>query len=46
MKVKKEKKSKQGKRIHGNKGIFWEKKGCVYINKGTMYREEIGSWGR
>jgi len=23
-----------------------KKEGCVYINKGTRYRKQIGSWGR
>jgi hypothetical protein len=46
-KVTKEKRSRQGKRIQGSKGIFLGKReGCVYINKGTRYREQIGSWGR
>jgi hypothetical protein len=47
MKVTKEKKSRQGKRIQGSKGNFVGKReGCVYINKGTRYREQIGCWGR
>jgi len=47
MKVTKEKKSRQGKRIQGSKISFLGKReGCVYINKGTRYREKIGCWGR
>jgi hypothetical protein len=46
-KVTKEKRSRQGKRIQGSKGIYLGKReGCVYINKGTRYREQIGSWGK
>jgi hypothetical protein len=31
----------------GARECFWAKrKECVYINKGTRYREQIGSWGR
>ncbi len=41
------KKSRQGKRIHGRRELFLGKReGCVYINKGTKYTEQIGSWGR
>jgi hypothetical protein len=45
MKVIEEKRNRQGKRIHGSKGIFLGKReGCLYINKGTRYRKQIGSW--
>jgi hypothetical protein len=42
---KKEACNRQGKRIHGSKGILLGKReGCVYINKGIRYRKQIGSW--
>jgi hypothetical protein len=35
------------KGYRGQREFFWGKReGCVYINKGTRYREQIGSWGR
>jgi hypothetical protein len=44
-----ERKTKIGKvkRYMGARECFLGKrKGCVCINKGTGYREQIGSWGR
>ncbi len=43
-----EEKRKVGK-VRGYMGarvFFWGKEKDVYINKGTRYRKQIGSWGR